>query len=84
MSRKNDGTETDLLELKVELLCSGATPGTTIDRGRRTGAGPSGGRCVVLPNGSGVNVALWGNFVKRSMWKLTMEDEHYFCLLYTS
>jgi len=78
MTRKNDSLKTDLLELKVELLCNGAKLRTTIDKGRKAGAGPSGGRYIVLPNGSGVNVALWGNFVKESMWELTMESEDYF------
>lgn len=73
MTRKND-----LFELKVELLCNGARSGPTIDKGRKAGAGPSGGRYIVLPDGSGVNIALWGDFVKKSMWKLTMENEHYF------
>jgi radical SAM protein (TIGR04043 family) len=78
MTRKNDRTETDLFELKVELLCSGARLRTTIDRGRKAGAGPSGGRYILLPNGSGVNVALRGDFIKESMLELTMEDEYYF------
>jgi len=78
MTRKNDRTKTDLLELKTELLCRGARLGATIDKGRRAGAGPSGGRYIVLPNGSGVNLALWGNFIKESMWELKMENEKYF------
>jgi len=78
MTRKNEWLKADLLELKVELLCNGARLGAKIDRGRKSGAGPSGGRYILLPNGSGVNVALWGNFVKKSMWELTIENEDYF------
>jgi len=78
MTRKNDKLKTDLLELKVELLCNGTRLGTAINRGRKAGAGPSGGRYILLPNGSGVNVALWGDFVKESMWELVMENGDYF------
>ena len=78
MIRKNDRTEADLLELKVELLCRGARLGAPINKGRIAGAGPSGGRYIILPNGSGVNLALWGNFIKESMWELKMENENHF------
>jgi len=78
MIKKNDRTETDLFELKVELLCNGARLGTMINRGRKAGAGPSGGRYILLPNGSGVNVALRGNFTRKSKWKLKKENENYF------
>lgn len=78
MTEKNDRFKTDLLGLKVELLCNGARLGTTIDRGRKAGAGPSGGRYILLPNGSGVNLAFWGNFVKKSMWEITKENKDYF------
>ena len=78
MTRKNERAETNPLELKVELLCSGARLRTPIDKGRKAGAGPSGGRYIVLPNGSGVNVVLWGDFVKKSMWELVTEDKRYF------
>lgn len=61
----------DLLRLKVELLCNGGKLSANIERGRKAGAGPAGGRYIVLPGGSCVNVAFWGNFAEESPWELT-------------
>jgi radical SAM protein (TIGR04043 family) len=59
-----------VLQIKVELLCSGITipievgrelekQGMMITIGRKVGAGPAGGRYFRFPNGSIVNVPLW-------------------------
>ena len=64
----------DLLKLKVELLCSGAKLSARINRGRKAGAGPAGGRYIVLPGGSCVNVAFWGDFAEDSPWELAERD----------
>jgi len=64
------GAEADTMKLKVELLCRGARLGTKIDKGRKLGAGPAGGRYIVLPGGSCVNTPLWGDFVKESQLML--------------
>lgn len=52
--------------LKTELLCKGVRVGKGFEKGRKYGAGPAGGRCLVLPNNSVVNVPLWPSFVKES------------------
>ncbi|KPV61763.1 MAG: biotin synthase [Candidatus Bathyarchaeota archaeon BA2] len=64
--QRGKDVEAEILKLKVELLCRGARLGTKIDRGRKVGAGPAGGRCIILPGGSCVNTPLWGDFVKES------------------
>lgn len=61
----------DLLRLKVELLCEGVRLSAKIDKGRKVGAGPAGGRYIVLPGGFCVNTAFWGAFTEKSPWELT-------------
>jgi len=61
----------DVLALKVELLCRGARLSAKINKGRKVGAGPTGGRYLILPGGSCVNAPLWGEFVKESQFVLT-------------
>nr|MDO8082183.1 MSMEG_0568 family radical SAM protein [Candidatus Freyarchaeota archaeon] len=56
----------NLFNLKTELLCKGVKAGNSIEKGRKDGAGPAGGRYLVLPNNSVVNVPLWPPFVNRS------------------
>lgn len=59
--------------MKIELLCRGArTKG--IYRGRRWGAGPSGGRCVMFQDGDVLNIPLRGRFVKKSPFELKGKD----------
>jgi radical SAM protein (TIGR04043 family) len=71
---KGEDPKTDILALKVELLCRGARLGTKINSGRKVGAGPAGGRYLVLPGGSCVNTPLWGEFVKESQFLLTEKE----------
>jgi radical SAM protein (TIGR04043 family) len=68
----------DLLKLKVELLCEGGRLRTKIDKGRKVGAGPAGGRYLVLPGGFCVNTAFWGTFTEKSPWELTERNGEYF------
>jgi radical SAM protein (TIGR04043 family) len=70
----------DLLKLKVELLCEGGRLSAKIDKGRKVGAGPAGGRYIVLPDGFCVNTAFWGAFTERSPWELTERNGEYFLI----
>lgn len=67
-------------ELKVDLLCRGIRLGVNIDRGRKGGAGPAGGRYIVLPSGRCVNAAMWGRFVEKSPYILVEEDEKFYVI----
>ncbi len=71
-------SKVDLFRLKIELLCNGAKLSADINRGRKAGAGPAGGRYIILPGGLKVNTALWGNFTERSSWELGEKDGKYF------
>jgi len=70
----------DLLRLKVELLCNGGKLTAKIDKGRKAGAGPAGGRYIVLPGESCVNTAFWGNFAEESPWELTERNGTHFLI----
>jgi radical SAM protein (TIGR04043 family) len=63
---KRPGKPLNLLNLKTELLCKGVKVENSIEKGRKDGAGPAGGRYLVLPNNSVVNVPLWPPFVNKS------------------
>ncbi|WXG40429.1 MAG: MSMEG_0568 family radical SAM protein [Candidatus Freyarchaeum deiterrae] len=56
----------NLFNLKTELLCKGVKAENSIEKGRAAGAGPAGGRYLVLPNKTVVNVPLRPTFVERS------------------
>lgn len=71
-------TKDDLLRTKVELLCRGVRLNSKIHRGRKAGAGPAGGRCLLLPEGICVDTALWGSFTEGSPWKLNERDGKFF------
>ncbi len=60
--------------LKIELLCKGVRTSEDFDKGRRGGAGPSGGRCFILPDGSYVDVPLQGKFVRTSPFSLVKSE----------
>ena len=70
----------DLLKLKVDLLCEGVRLSAKIDKGRKVGAGPAGGRSILLPDGFCVNTAFWGPFTKKSPWELTERNGEYFLM----
>jgi len=70
----------NLLRLKVELLCNGGKLSAKIDKGRKAGAGPAGGRYIVLPGGYCVNTAFWGNFAEESPWELTERNGAFFLM----
>ncbi len=71
-------TKSDILRIKIELLCYGAQTSSDIEKGRKVGAGPAGGRVVILPGGLQVNTALWGSFTELSPWKLRTSGDQYF------
>ncbi len=70
----------DLLRLKVELLCEGVRLSAKLDKGRKVGAGPAGGRYLVLPGGFCVNTAFWGAFTEKSPLELTERNGEYFLM----
>ena len=70
----------DLIRLKLELLLEGVNSKTDIFKGRKSGAGPAGGRYFILENDSCVNIPLWPNFVKYSRFsveKIENQDNKY-------
>jgi radical SAM protein (TIGR04043 family) len=58
-----------LRSLELSLLSLGARS-RGIYRGRKGGAGPSGGRCMEFPDGVVLNVPLRGHFISRSPFEL--------------
>jgi len=56
--------------LKIELLCRGARTEENIDRGRKGGAGPTGGRYFTLPDETCIEIPLQGKFVESSPYTL--------------
>lgn len=64
----------NLTRLKIELLCKGARTEQTVDKGRRGGAGPAGGRYFLLPNQTCTDIPLQGKFVEGSPFKLAQEN----------
>lgn len=61
-------------KLKIELLCKGARHEGTIDKGRKGGAGPIGGRYFTLPNEICVDIPLRGEFTENSPFTLIQVD----------
>lgn len=55
---------------KTELLCYGARTKQKIDKGRRGGAGPTGGRYFTLPDGTCVEIPLQARFTQASPFTL--------------
>ena len=60
----------NVTRLKTELLCKGARIREGIDKGRRGGAGPTGGRYFILPNETCSEIPLQGRFVEFSPFAL--------------
>jgi radical SAM protein (TIGR04043 family) len=56
--------------LKIELLCRGARTKEKIDKGRRSGAGPTGGRYFTLEDGTCIEIPLQGKFIETSPFTL--------------
>ncbi len=63
---KKPGNPLNLVNLKTEILCKGIKAENNIEKGRKSGAGPAGGRYLVLPDNSVVNAPLWPHFVNKS------------------
>ena len=78
--REGNQTIADLLRLKVELLCYGVRLSAKMDRGRKAGAGPAGGRYILLSGEFCANTAMWGNFVKTSPLRLIERNGECFLL----
>jgi len=60
--------------LKIELLCRGARIEKNIDKGRKGGAGPTGGRYFTLPDETCIEIPLEGKFVESSPFCLVQTD----------
>jgi radical SAM protein (TIGR04043 family) len=60
--------------LKIELLCRGARTEERLDRGRKGGAGPTGGRYFILPNETCIEIPLQGKFIENSPFILVETD----------
>jgi len=62
------------VKIKTELLCLGARTEQFSDKGRKTGAGPAGGRFFLLKDGTCVEIPLQGKFVEESPFTLVYKD----------
>jgi len=60
--------------LKIELLCRGARTEENIDKGRKGGAGPTGGRYFTLPDETCIEIPLQGKFVESSPFHLVQTN----------
>lgn len=60
--------------LKIELLCRGARTEEKIDKGRKGGAGPAGGRYFTLPDEACVEIPLQGKFIESSPFTVTQTN----------
>ena len=65
--------ERSLAFLKAELLCYGIKS-KRIYHGRKGGAGPAGGRFLVMPDGDVLNIPMIGEFVSDSPFELKKHD----------
>jgi len=63
--------------LKIQLLCKGARTEENIDKGRKGGAGPTGGRYFTLPDETCVEIPLQGKFVESSPFTLAQTNGHW-------
>lgn len=63
----------DFTRLKIELLCRGARTEKNIKKGRKGGAGPTGGRYFTLPDDTCVEIPLQGKFVESSPFSLVQK-----------
>jgi len=65
----------NLTRLKIELLCRGARTEEIIDKGRKGGAGPAGGRYFILPEENCIDIPLQGKFIESSPFTLIPMNE---------
>jgi radical SAM protein (TIGR04043 family) len=66
--------------LKIELLCRGARTRELGDKGRKSGAGPAGGRYFILQDGTCIEIPLQGKFVENSPFTLAQIDKNWLIL----
>ncbi|NVM04854.1 MAG: MSMEG_0568 family radical SAM protein [Candidatus Helarchaeota archaeon] len=67
----------DFTKLKLQLLIEGINPKDENLVGRKSGAGPTGGRYFLLENGSCVNIPLWTKSTKDSnFWIQKIENQN--------
>ncbi len=70
--------ELSLARLKVDILCRGLKVEGDIEGGRKVGAGPAGGKHLILNGKSVVNAPLWPPFARRSNLVLRKEGKRWF------
>ncbi len=68
----------NITRLKVEILCRGLRVEDGLNGGRRTGAGPAGGRHLVLDGGAVVNAPVWPSFARTSRLSLRRVEDRWF------
>ena len=66
--------------LKIELLCRGACLREIIDKGRKSGAGPTGGRYFTLQDDTCIEIPLQGKFVENSPFTLAQAGKNWLIL----
>ncbi len=66
--------------LKIELLCKGAKTRENIEKGRKGGAGPTGGQYFILPDGTCVGIPVRAKFVENSPFSLIQKEGKWFIL----
>lgn len=72
--KKFEGKILNLTRLKIELLCKGAKTREAIEKGRKGGAGPTGGKYFILPDGTCVGIPVRGKFVENSSFTLIQKE----------
>lgn len=63
--------------LKIELMCRGAHSREIIDKGRKSGAGPTGGRYFTLQDGTCIEISLQGKIVENSPFTLAQTGQNW-------
>ncbi len=66
--------------LKIELLCRDARPREIIGKGRKSGAGPTGGRYFTLQDDTCIEIPLQGKFVEISPFTLAQAGKNWLIL----
>jgi radical SAM protein (TIGR04043 family) len=70
----------NVTRLKIELLCRGARTREKIDKGRKSGAGPTGGRYFILKDGTCIEIPLQGKFIENSPYTLEKVNDEWLLL----
>lgn len=66
--------------LKIELLCQGVKTKEIVEKGRKGGAGPTGGKYFILPDGTCIGIPMRGQFVERSPFTIIQKEGKWFII----